>query len=294
MRMLWGTMSARVPSQVRPPAVAGSFYPAEPELLRSTVDGFIVQGTSPPLHGPLRGLVAPHAGYRYSGAIAGSAYALLADVSPPVRRVVLLGPAHYVAFSGLALPEADGLETPLGVVSVDGLATELPNRFAQVTRWEGAHEREHSLEVHLPFLQRTLPEGFTLLPFAVGQASASEVAEVLQYLWSLPHTLVVVSTDLSHDLPADEARRVDSRTARHVVAEDVERLGPGMACGHHPLSGLLLAARQQGFSIQLLDLRNSADTAGAPDRVVGYGAFAVVGARLRSRSRSRPVLEARG
>jgi MEMO1 family protein len=287
-------MSPNKPSQVRPPAVAGSFYPAQPELLLAAVDRLVAQATPPPLHGRLRALVAPHAGYVYSGPIAGSAYGLLATVTPLPRRVMLLGPSHHADFSGLALPEADGLETPLGVVPVDGLATALPGRFAQVTCSERAHQLEHSLEVQLPFLQRVLPEGFTILPLAVGRATPPEVADVIEYAWALADMLVVVSTDLSHYLAAAEARSVDTRTARLVVAEDFESLGPERACGYHPLSGLLLAARRRGFSIELLDLRNSGDTAGNPERVVGYGAFAVVEPRLRSRSRSRPVQEARG
>jgi MEMO1 family protein len=293
MRMLWSAMSLNSLSQVRPPAVAGSFYPAPADRLLSAVDRYVAQATPPPVHGRLRALVAPHAGYVYSGPIAGSAYALLAGVSPPPRRVVLLGPSHYVDFPGLALPEAGGLETPLGVVRVDALAAQLPSRFAQVRRWERAHQREHSLEVQLPFLQRVLLGGFTLLPFAVGRATPPEVADVIEYAWELPDTLVVVSTDLSHYLPAAEARSVDTRTARHIVAEAFEALGPELACGYHPLSGLLLAARRRGFSVELLDLRNSGDTAGEPERVVGYGAFAVVEARPRSRSSSPPADEAR-
>jgi AmmeMemoRadiSam system protein B len=269
-------MSPNLPSLVRPPAVAGSFYPAQPEALRGAVERFVTHAAPPQLHGPLRALVAPHAGYVYSGPIAGNAYAVLARTSPRPRRVVLLGPSHYVAFTGLALPEADRLETPLGVVPVDPLAATLPEHFAQVIRSERAHRGEHSLEVQLPFLQCVLPAGFTVVPLAVGQAKPAEVSEVIEFLWHLPGTLVVVSTDLSHYLPVNEARGVDTRTSGLIVAEDFEELEPDMACGYHPLAGLMLAARRSRFSIQLLDLRNSADTAGDPDRVVGYGAFAVV------------------
>ena len=294
MRILWGEMSLNSLRQVQPPAVAGSFYPARAELLRGAVDRLIAQAAPPALQGRLRALVVPHAGYAYSGAIAASAYALLARVAPPPRRVVLLGPSHYVAFSGLALPEAGGLETPLGVVPVDALGAMLPGRFAQVIRSEPAHEREHSLEVQLPFLQRVLPAGFTVVPFSVGRATPPEVAEVIEFLWDSPDTVVVVSTDLSHYLPAAEARRVDTRTSRYIVAGDLEDLGPDMACGYHPLSGLVLAARRRGFSTELLDLRSSADTAGDPERVVGYGAFAVVEASSGSRTRDVHAEGARG
>jgi len=272
-------MFSNRPSQVRHPAVAGSFYPARPELLREAVERCLVQAAPPALGGRLRALIAPHAGYVYSGPVAGSAYAVLAGVSPPPRRVVILGPSHFVPFAGLALPESDQLETPLGTVPVDPLADTLPERFAQVIRSERAHAREHSLEVHLPFLQCVLSDGFTVVPLAVGRASPAEVAETIELFWEHPDTLVVVSTDLSHYLPAEEARAVDARTSRLVVAEEVEGLEPDMACGQQPLAGLLLAARRRGWSVALLDLRNSGDTAGDPDRVVGYGAFAVVDGR---------------
>jgi len=264
---------------VRPPAVAGSFYPAQPEALRGAVDRLLAEADPAPVHGTLRGLIAPHAGYVYSGPIAASAYAVLARASPGPRRIVLLGPSHFVGFGGLALPESEALETPLGVVPVDPLAASLPGRFAQVIRSDRAHRREHSLEVQLPFLQRVLPGGFTVVPMAVGLAQPAEVAEVIEALWDLPGTLVLVSTDLSHDLPASEAREVDGRTAGLIVNRELERLEPDMACGHHPLAGLLLAARRRGFSIEPLDLRNSSDTAGDPEQVVGYGAFAVVDRR---------------
>ena len=280
-------MPRNPPSLVRPPAVAGSFYPAQPDALRGAVDRFVSQAAPAPAPGVLRALIAPHAGYVYSGPIAASAYALLARVSPAPRRLAILGPSHYVAVNGLALPQADALETPLGAVPVDPLAATLPGEFAQVFRSDRAHQREHSLEVQLPFLQRVLPTGFTLLPFAVGRTTPAEVAEVIEFLWDLPGTLVVVSTDLSHYLPAASARSIDGRTSRLIVAEDVEGLEPDMACGYHPLSGLLLAARRRGFSIELLDLRNSADTAGDADQVVGYGSFAVFEPEERPRAGER-------
>ena len=154
------------PQRVRPPAVAGAFYPAAAELLRSTVDALLAEAAPPPVRGVLRALIVPHAGYVYSGPIAASGYAVLARSSPRPRRLLLLGPAHFTAFSGLALPESGGLETPLGAVPIDSLATELPGRFAQVIRSDRAHRREHSLEVQLPFLQRVLGPDFTLLPLA--------------------------------------------------------------------------------------------------------------------------------
>jgi hypothetical protein len=256
--------------------VAGSFYPAEPERLREAIDGYLARARPAALHGRLRALVVPHAGYIYSGPVAASGYVQLRTLSPRAARVVLLGPSHHVDHPGLALPEVSGLATPLGVVPVDGDAAAWAGRFPQVSQREAPHRREHSLEVQLPFLQRLLPEGFTVVPLAVGRASAGEVAEVVDFAWGLPDTLVLVSSDLSHDLPSAEARRVDAATARLILAEEPEALGPERACGCRPLAGLVLAARRRGFSIHLLDLRNSGDTAGDPERVVGYGAFAVV------------------
>ena len=275
-------MPSNPESKVRRPAVAGSFYPAHAEALRSAVDRLVAQATPPPIHGTLRALIAPHAGYVYSGPIAASAYTVLARASSRPHRIVLLGPSHHLPFHGLALPEAEALETPLGVVPVDPLAASLPQRFSQVIRLDGAHQREHSLEVQLPFLQCVLPEGFTLVPMAVGRATPEEVSEVIELAWSLPGTLVLVSTDLSHYLPDNEARRMDTRTSQLIAAEDVEALDAEMACGYHPLAGLMHAARRVGFSIELLDLRNSSDTAGDPHQVVGYGAFAVIESRSGS------------
>jgi len=282
MLIVKAEMSPKRTPQVRPAAVAGSFYPAEAENLRALV-GRLLAGAAPRvLMSPLRALVVPHAGYVYSGPIAASAYAALSKVAPLPRRVALLGPSHYFAFNGLALPEAQMLETPLGQVPVDALATSMPEQFAQVVRSERAHAKEHSLEVQLPFLQCILPSGFTVLPLAVGQTRPAQVAEVVEFLWDLPGTLVLLSTDLSHYLKAEEARGVDARTCELVMAADFEMLGSDMACGVYPLAGLLLAAKRRGCSIQLLDVRNSADTAGDASRVVGYAAFAVLESARRS------------
>ena len=269
-------MSSASTVAVRPPAVAGAFYPSDAGALGETVNRLLARANPPAIGGSLRALIVPHAGYVYSGPIAASAYAVLRRESPLPGCIALLGPAHFVPFHGLALPEADALATPLGIVPVDPFAASLPQRFGQVLRSERAHRREHSLEVQLPFLQTVLPAGFTVLPLVVGDARPAEVSAIIELLSERPGTLVLISTDLSHDLPADEAREVDRRTCGVVTAGDVEKLEPEMACGHHPLAGLMLAARRREWVTELLDARNSSDTAGDPDRVVGYGAFAVV------------------
>jgi MEMO1 family protein len=275
-------MSSANPA-IRPPAVAGCFYPADAEALSESVNRLLARADPPAIDGSLRALIAPHAGYVYAGPIAASAYAVLRRESPLPRCIALLGPSHFVPFHGLALPEAEVLATPLGTVPVDPFAASLPQRFGQVLRSERAHRREHSLEVQLPFLQTVLPAGFTVLPLLVGDASPADVAEVIELLSDRPGTLVLISTDLSHYLPAEEAREVDRRTCSIVTAEDVEKLDPETTCGHHPLAGLMLAARRREWVIELLDLRNSSDTAGDPDRVVGYGAFAVFERRHTAR-----------
>jgi MEMO1 family protein len=260
-------------SRVRPAAVAGTFYPARPEDLRSSVAILLEAAAAPaPSAPPPKALIAPHAGYVYSGPVAATAFRRLGTAAAAVRRVVLLGPSHRVPFHGLGLPAAGGFATPLGTVPVD---VELSARVAalpQVSVRADAHAPEHSLEVELPFLQLLLGE-FELLPLVVGEAGGEEVAEVLEAVWDGAETLIVVSSDLSHYLPYDEARRMDGETARAIT----ELAGPipsRRACGARPISGLLLAARRRGMAAALLDLRNSGDTAGDRDQVVGYGAFA--------------------
>jgi AmmeMemoRadiSam system protein B len=270
-------MSPRGVTKVRPAAVAGRFYPGDPVTLRTTVDDELARAQ--PWSGPIpEALVVPHAGYVYSGPIAASGYATLAAARDTIHRVVLLGPAHYVGLEGIGVSSADAFATPLGDVRVD---TDLRARVLAlpgVRVHDAAHGPEHSLEVHLPFLQRALAD-FTVLPLVVGRAPAETVAAVIDAVWSGPGTLVVVSTDLSHYLDHDEAARRDRATAAAVVNGDVDEIAPEDACGAYPLRGLLAAARERDLTVELLDLRNSGDTAGPRDRVVGYAAFALLRAR---------------
>jgi MEMO1 family protein len=262
-------------ASVRPPAVAGSFYPREPEELKSTVEellrGPAADGERPALKAP-KAIIAPHAGYVYSGPIAGSAFRTLISAAESIRRVILLGPAHYVPIRGLALPGHQWFATPLGEVRVEPAGAQAVLRLPQARVMPEAHAREHSLEVELPFLQALLGD-FEVVPLAAGEADGGEVAEVLERLWGGPETLIVISSDLSHYLPDATARQVDRETADDIVALRGP-LHPWQACGAVPINGLLEAARRRGLVPELLDLRNSADTAGDPSRVVGYGAFA--------------------
>lgn len=257
-------------SQVRPPAVAGLFYPADAALLRTQVAELLAaaDGTA---HAPLKALIVPHAGYVYSGPIEASAYARLRAQAAQIRRVVLLGPAHRVAVRGLALPGAAAFATPLGEVRLDTDAAATLRALPQVVDSPAAHALEHALEVQLPFLQQLLGE-FRLLPLVVGDATADEVADVLERLWGGPETLVLVSSDLSHYLPYARAQTVDTASIEAILRLE-PRLEHPQACGATPVNGLLLAARRRGMKAELFDLRNSGDTAGDRRRVVGYAAL---------------------
>lgn len=257
-------------SVVRPAAVAGLFYPDNPRELRLDVERMLTDAQRYSLTPKV--LVVPHAGYLYSGEIAATAYATLLPAASRIRRVVLLGPTHRVAIYGLALPDVEEFETPLGRVEIDRAAVAAIAKLPQVCIHTSAHAQEHALEVQLPFLQSTL-ENFKIVPLAVGMASAEDVAEVLEMLWGGDETLFVISSDLSHYLPYAAANASDNATAQAIL-----KLAPSItheqACGGTPINGLLLAARKHGLQPHLLDLRNSGDTAGSKDRVVGYAAFA--------------------
>ncbi len=258
-------------SRVRAPAVAGSFYPADPSLLVRQVDGWLDRT---PASGEARpaALIVPHAGYIYSGPVAASAYAHLRALKGSVSRVLLLGPCHFVPLRGLAHPDVDELQTPLGTVSVDAVLRQRAEATGLVVPSIEAHRREHSLEVQLPFLQRALG-AFSVLPLVVGRAAPEQVASVLEALWT-EDVLPVISSDLSHYLTYSEARQLDQQTAQQVVAMEGPLEGE-RACGAAAINGLLVAARRRGMRTELLDLRSSGDTAGDKSRVVGYGAFAL-------------------
>ncbi len=256
---------------VRPPAVAGRFYPADPARLVEAVRAHLDQAKSASDARP-KALIVPHAGYVYSGPIAGSAYATLRARRAEIERVVLLGPAHRVWLRGLATPSVDCFETPLGAVTLDHDATRPLLETGEVQVSDEAHAFEHSLEVQLPFLQELLDD-FSLVPLVVGEATGAQVAKVIEHLWGGPETLIVVSSDLSHYLDYATARRIDAETSRAIEALRPEALRASQACGRIPVQGLLLAARAHGLGVEVLDVRSTGDTAGDRDRVVGYGAY---------------------
>jgi AmmeMemoRadiSam system protein B len=255
--------------------MAGTFYPDSPGVLTRTLETLLAGAPAPAMSQEApKALIAPHAGYIYSGPVAAHAYAALLPARETIRRVVLLGPVHRVPVRGLAAPGAaiSAFATPLGSVPLDREALGAVLKLPQVVASDEAHAQEHSLEVHLPFLQQVLSD-FKLVPLAVGDATPAEVAEVLETLWGGPETLIVVSSDLSHYHDYATARRVDRNTLDRITALDAS-INVHQACGGIPINGLLLAARGRGLAAELLCAQNSGDTAGPRDRVVGYAAFA--------------------
>jgi MEMO1 family protein len=219
-----------------------------------------------------KALIVPHAGYVYSGATAAAAFATLRDGAQTIRRVVLIGPAHHVHVRGIAAPTVDAFETPLGRVPVDKSALNAIAGLPFVIQDDLAHAPEHALEVELPFLQ-TLLVSFQVVPLLVGDATPEEIAQMMLQLWESPGTLIVVSTDLSHYHNYEAARRLDAATAAAIERGDWASLGPHQACGSRAVAGLLLETGRRDLKIRRLSLCNSGDTAGARDRVVGYGAW---------------------
>ena len=258
-------------STIREPAVAGMFYPGDAEELHAMVQGML-QHVPPVDEPPPKAIIAPHAGYIYSGPVAASAYARLRRVRESIERVVLLGPSHRVGFPGLATSSADTFRTPLGDIAVDTEVVARLARLPQVRTLDQAHQLEHSLEVHLPFLQESL-EHFKLVPLVVGDTTADEVAEVLEQVWGGDETLIVISSDLSHYHDYATAVRMDRKTSEAIEQLKPEELHYEDACGRIPITGLLRLAKRKHLTVETIDLRNSGDTEGPRDQVVGYGAY---------------------
>jgi AmmeMemoRadiSam system protein B len=282
---MWDLFRKASPN-VRPPAVAGRFYPGNPAELRRMIEGFlrevkaaagpacVAEAASTQRRPVPKAIIAPHAGYIYSGPIAASAYARLAPSRETIKRVVLLGPSHRTPFKGLAAAGAEAFATPLGTVPVDTAAIrDLCQRLLQVSVLDEAHEDEHALEVQLPFLQVVLAD-FKIIPLLVGEADDKEVAEVIEALWGGDETRFVISSDLSHYHDHATAHELDTATARAIEELRPRDIGGEQACGCRPIHGLLRVVKARGLRVCTLDLRNSGDTAGPRNEVVGYGAFA--------------------
>ena len=256
----------------RQPAVAGSFYPSNPQQLHSMLTRYLDEAATD--EKVPKAIIAPHAGYIYSGPIAATAYARLKKARDQITRVVLIGPSHRVAFRGLAVTRAETFTTPLGRILVDQKAVQAIVELPFVEYIEQAHTYEHSLEVHLPFLQEMLGD-FKIVPIVAGEASPEQVSQVLDVLWGGDETLIVISSDLSHYHAYATAKKLDKATSLTIEQLQYEQLDPESACGKVPVSGLLKLAREKSLSIKTIDLRNSGDTAGPKDSVVGYGAYVI-------------------
>jgi hypothetical protein len=217
-----------------------------------------------------KALIVPHAGYLYSGSIAASAFARIAEHGARLRRVVVVGPAHRVFVDGLVSPGARQMRTPLGDVEVD---VEAIDRLAEVRPSAAAHAREHSIEVELPFIQRVAPHA-KVVPLASSFVAPAVLGMVLESLWGGDETLIVVSSDLSHFMSYEDGRALDEHTAARIAALDA-RIDGCEACGAVGINGLLWVARRRSMRVELLDLRSSGDTSGPRSEVVGYGAFAL-------------------
>jgi len=254
----------------RKPAVAGRFYPRDPRELAEAVHRFTM--ISPLTLSLPKALIVPHAGYVYSGAVAGQAYALLNPLRSIIHRVVLIGPSHYVSFSGIATSKADAFETPLGPIPIDQEINRRLQSLPFVFPSDGVHKSEHSLEVQLPFLTETLDK-FSLVPLVYGRTTPQEIAECLQVVWDDPETLIVVSSDLSHFLDDQTCSRLDRETAGIIESLRTSELSAERACGVLGIQGLMLLAEEHHFKLKTLELSNSANTSGDRERVVGYGSF---------------------
>ena len=265
---------------IRQTAVAGTFYPDDAQELSRQIDQFLAEAesthhqatqTSVPIHIP-KAMIVPHAGYMYSGSIAASAYASQIPTHNIINRVILLGPSHRVAFSGLASCSATHYNTPLGSIPLDRNTLDKLARLPQVNENDEAHLYEHSLEVQLPFLQKILDD-FVLVPLVVGDALPNQVAEVLDSVWGDEHTLIVISSDLSHYHDYATAQQMDRKTSDAIEHLNPDAIHYDDACGRNPMKGLLLMAKLKNMRVETIDLRNSGDTAGSHDQVVGYGAY---------------------
>ncbi|MBI1425353.1 MAG: AmmeMemoRadiSam system protein B [Gammaproteobacteria bacterium] len=258
---------------IRRPAVAGMFYPAEPDELNHMLDEMLADANAIDSPAP-KAIIVPHAGYIYSGPVAATAYRRIQAMAAQISRVILLGPSHRVPFRGIAASSASEFATPLGRIPLDRQLIDALAQTHLVKVMDEAHSMEHSLEVHLPFLQKTLGN-FLLVPLVVGDASPQDVARVLETCWGGEETLIVISSDLSHYHDYATAKKMDRTTSQAIETLQPEAIHYDDACGRNPVNGLLYLARQKGLHARTIDLRNSGDTAGPRDQVVGYGAYII-------------------
>ena len=258
----------------RKTSVAGSFYPEEPEQLKNLLAGFFIPAEDQEITftTPVKAIIAPHAGYIYSGSVAAKAYAVVSKCIKDITKVTIIGPSHFVSFDGIALSSAESFETPLGEMKVNHQAYKEINNMPEVLYFDKAHEQEHSIEVHLPFI-KYLKKNVTIIPLAVGQTSYLTVTKVLAKLSEDENNLIVISSDLSHYYPYEQAKKYDLQTATYIENYKSSSLGSNDACGYVPIAGLLKMAKDNKYKIIRIDLRNSGDSSGSKDSVVGYGSW---------------------
>lgn len=261
-----------IPGNTRFPAVAGSFYPADSLVLQSSVQSYLDNAGKKVCNSKPLAMIVPHAGYIYSGPIAANGYSQLIPFAGQISRVVLLGPSHRVPFSGIASCSHDYFQTPLGDIPLDREVIAQLNQLPFVQENDQAHHQEHSLEVQLPFLQSILPD-FKLVPLVIGQAEDRQVEQVLESLWHTHDTLFLLSSDLSHYLDYETAQDCDRTTCQAIEDLNPQIIDYEQACGRSAIAGMLLSAKKHNLQVETLDLRNSGDTAGSKDRVVGYGCW---------------------
>lgn len=256
----------------RTPAVAGSFYPGSAMELENSIQTYLQQAQPPSEPVQPIAMIVPHAGYMYSGPVAASGYAQLIPYADTISTVVLLGPSHRVPLLGIASSSQDAFATPLGNIPLDRTIIEKLNHLPFVQEYDEAHRQEHSLEVQLPFLQEVLKD-FSLVPLVIGQVEDQEVSDLIEQLWLEPGMLVLISSDLSHYLDYHKAQQCDQATCQAIEALQPQKIHYEQACGRSGIAGLLLSAKKHHLQVKTLDLRNSGDTAGSKDRVVGYGCW---------------------
>ena len=258
----------------RQASVAGSFYPKDPIQLKKTLTSLLNanEDLNIDFPTPVKAIIAPHAGYIYSGPVAAKAYSLVSTYIKRKNKITIIGPSHFVPFNGIALSSAEFFETPLGKIKVDHHAYKLINRIPEVIYLDKAHDREHSIEVHLPFIQY-LKKDVRIIPLAVGQTSYQKVAKVLEKLCEEEDNLIIISSDLSHYHTYKYAQKYDLQTALNIENHKCSQLGPDEACGYLPIAGLLKMAKDHKYKIKRIDLCNSGDTSGSKDSVVGYGTW---------------------
>lgn len=257
---------------MRPPAMAGKFYPEQPGQLGRMVETFLDEARVAGGISAVKAVIAPHAGYLYSGPIAGTAFRVWLEERHKIQRIVLIGPSHYLDFPGIAVPGATAFATPLGDVDIDRDALRTLAGCRQIKPFDAAHENEHSLEVELPFLQCALAN-FTIVPLVTGNATDDELMEMIKLIWGGDETRFVISSDLSHYRSYEVAQRIDRETSLAIERGETDRISAACACGHLAVRSFMRAAERRGLAARTLDLRNSGDTAGPRERVVGYGAF---------------------